>query len=363
VARTEVRLASVLGGKYVALAPGKSRRTIDERGSIPLSQAVKAVDIDDALKVFRPSARRSIRTLIGNLGDGFAGRGTALNSSIANLREALPPAQRVLRTLADPSTNLGGLVRGLALAGSALEPVARPAADLLGRLDTTIAAIDRAGDALTQSLAAAPTTETSLTASLAAARPALDDAAAIAQSLRPAAAELPETTRALDSTALVAIPAAREGGSMAGPLARALKAVDRFGQSAASRKALRALGTNDLATFGGSAFVGLGAIVQTAADAQLSCNVFGIWARNLASVGSEGDAGGNWLRMIPVFDVGQMQHSSSPSPDLHMNVYPHEDSRECESGNEPYSGGRQIGNPRGLQSRVVDSTALGRGDR
>ena len=56
-----MRLASVLGGKYVALIPGRSPQTIREGGGVPLSQEVRSVDIDDALQTFKPSTRRSIR--------------------------------------------------------------------------------------------------------------------------------------------------------------------------------------------------------------------------------------------------------------------------------------------------------------
>ena len=50
------------------------------------------------------------------------------------------------------------------------------------------------------------------------------------------------------------------------------------------------LGANDLGTFGASAFVGLGAILNAVAPAQFACNVAGLWARNFASALSEGDA-------------------------------------------------------------------------
>ena len=53
----EVRLASVLGGKYVELVPGHSRRTIPEDGRLPLANAAASVEIEDALSVFDPEGR------------------------------------------------------------------------------------------------------------------------------------------------------------------------------------------------------------------------------------------------------------------------------------------------------------------
>jgi hypothetical protein len=64
---------------------------------------------------------------------------------------------------------------------------------------------------------------------------------------------------------------------------------------------------------------------------------------------SEGDAGGNWLRMIPVFEQDEMFPADGPAPGLHVNPYPRQDATECEAGNEPYVPGTQIGNPAGRQ--------------
>ena len=58
------------------------------------------------------------------------------------------------------------------------------------------------------------------------------------------------------------------------------------------RQTFKVLGSNDLATFGASAFVGLGAILRTVAPAQFACNVAGLWVRNFASALSEGDSTG-----------------------------------------------------------------------
>lgn len=355
----EVRLASVLGGKYLALVPGHSRSMLAEHGGLPLRQGIPSVDTDEALRVFRPAARGRIQRVIGGLADGLVGRGQAVNRSTASLATSLPAADRVLRTLLAPRTDLAALLPALAAATGALAPVAAPAGSLLEHAAVTAGALDRAGDALDRTLTALPPAESHLTAALTAARPALADAAAISRALAPAGAELPGALRALHRTASAAIPVARAARTLAAPLGTALAAVDHFGRSTTSRKALKALGTNDLATFGGSAFIGLGAILQSASEGQLHCNTLALWVRNLASTASEGDRGGNWLRMLPVFQVDQMQHARTMSPDLHVNVYPHEDASECESGNEPFRPGRQLGNPAGLQSRQVPRVTPG----
>jgi hypothetical protein len=178
----------------------------------------------------------------------------------------------------------------------------------------------------------------------------------VTRSLRGAAPLLPSTLEDVDTAVRAAVPVDRGAGKLAPSLDTALKAVDRFAADPASMGAIQALKGEDLATFGGSAFIGLGAVFHTVAVAQLNCNVAALWMRNLASIGSEGDSGGNWLRMIPVFMSNETTHSSTPAADLHVNYYPHENSTECEAGNEPYAAGQAIGNPAGKQSTAHEVT-------
>jgi hypothetical protein len=77
--------------------------------------------------------------------------------------------------------------------------------------------------------------------------------------------------------------------------------------------------------------------------------------RNFASGLSQGDSAGGWLRFAPIIDLGQMLPVSQPSPDLHDNYYPIENSSQCQAGNEGYTGKQLIGNPP-KTSTVVDNT-------
>jgi hypothetical protein len=70
---------------------------------------------------------------------------------------------------------------------------------------------------------------------------------------------------------------------------------------------------------------------------------------HLNDVASDGDEGGNWIRMIPFFQQDEMFPSAGTAPDLHANPYPNQDAQECEAGNEGYAPGRLIGNPPGQQ--------------
>ncbi len=67
----EVRLASVLGGKFLDLIPGRRGagvKTIPAGGVLELKQAKPAIDTDVALRVFNPEVRQAIRDTLGELG-------------------------------------------------------------------------------------------------------------------------------------------------------------------------------------------------------------------------------------------------------------------------------------------------------
>jgi hypothetical protein len=57
-----------------------------------------------------------------------------------------------------------------------------------------------------------------------------------------------------------------------------------------------------------------------------------------------------------VFDVPQSKQVAAPVADLHDNFYPLENSRQCQAGNEGYTGTQLIGNPP-RTSTVVDDTS------
>ena len=363
---SEVRLASVLGGKFLDLVPGHrgtGAPTIPDGGVLPLARARPGIDIDEALLVFGPGSRAAIRGFIGELGDGVAARGASVNEALAAAARSLPAARRVLTTVLAPGTDLAGFLRGAASASAALAPVAPALGRVVDDAATTFAALDAAGPALDTLLTGLPGAEAAATEAVTALRPVLDDAAAITRSLAPAGAVLGPTLRSVDATVRTATPITRRVGGLAAPVDAALRAVDRFARSRAALGAIEALKGEDLATFGGSAFLGLGAILRTVSQAQLHCNAAALWVRNLASIASEGDAGGNWLRMIPVFEQNQISHSATPDDQLHANYYPHENARECEAGNEPYAPGQALGNPPGHQPTHVEVTGRAEGSR
>jgi hypothetical protein len=237
--------------------------------------------------------------------------------------------------------------------------VAPTISSVLSDAATTFDALDK--PALGNAIDQLPATESLGTTVLTNARPVLADAAAIVQGLKPSAALLPTAASRLDLILTSATPVFRRVPALAAALRTALAAVDALARDPASTQVFKVLGSSDLATFGSSAFVGLGAVLRAAAPAQFACNVTGIWVRNFASALTEGDKTAAWLRFAPIIDAnggagGQMFQQATPSSDLHLNPYPIENSSQCQAGNEVYTGQQLIGNPP-RTSTTVDNTA------
>ncbi|HWE34626.1 MAG TPA: MlaD family protein [Solirubrobacteraceae bacterium] len=361
----EVRLASVLGGKYLEIIPGNDRNTqqtpaLPDGGTFRLSDAKGAihhnlpfVDLDTAFDTFGPKTQSGLRHAVAEFGDAFAGRGTQFNDAIYSLHQLIGPLDNLLGLFAARSTHLSEFISGLAATTSALAPVSPTISSLLNHGATTFAALDT--PALGTTIDQLPSTESVGTTVLTNSLPVLQDAASITQELKPSAALLPTAANDLDAIITSATPAFRRVPRLASALQTALVTVDSLARDPASTETFNVLGSSDLATFGSSAFIGLGAILRTVAPAQFACNVAGLWVRNFASALSTGDATGGWLRFAPLIDLNQMLPASKPASDLHDNFYPIEDSSQCQAGNEGYTGKQLIGNPP-KTSAVVENT-------
>jgi len=350
-----VRLASVLGGKYLELLPGRATgHGVPDGGTLTLSHELPFVDLDTALGVFGPKISAPLRLSISRFADAIAGRGGQLNDAVRSLAGLLGPAERVLAVLADPGNRLGQLITGAAQTTRALASVAPTTTALLTDSASTFGALDR--PALGNGIDQLPGTEALATTVLTNSQPVLAETAQLAVALRPAAALLPTGVDRFDAIVRAATPVFGPVPRLASELESSLAATEVLAQDPASRQFFKALGANDLATFGASAFQGLGAILRAVAPAQLACNATVLWLRNFASGLTEGDSTAPWLRSMPVFDPNEGSQAASPSPDLHSNYYPVEDSSQCQAGNEVYSGAQRIGDP-GKTATGVDNTA------
>jgi virulence factor Mce-like protein len=356
----QIRLASVLGGKYLEILPGTSTKPgLPDGGTFTLSTNARAnhnipfVDLDTAFNAFGPKTRTGLRNVIGEFGNTVSGRGSAFNDSIYSLHQLIGPLEKLLQVVVDPSTRLPEFLDGLASASRALANVAPQVAPLMNSASTTFDALDT--PALGNTIDQLPATESLGTIVLTNSRPVLTDAATLVQALKPSAALLPRAAQRLDAILTGATPVFERVPPLASDLETALGAVEALAKDPASTETFKVLGSTDLASLGASAFVGLGAILRTVAQAQFACNTAALWVHNFADSLSEGDSTGAWLRFAPVIDLKQMLAASTPASDLHIDPYPIEDSSECQAGNEGYSGTQLIGNPP-QTGKTVDNT-------
>jgi virulence factor Mce-like protein len=270
--RYQVRLASVLGGKYVEIIPGaKTTGGLPDGGTFTLNTNPKRnhnipfVDLDTAFATFGPKTQLGLRNAVGSLGEAVAGRGTQFNDSIYGLHRLIGPLESLLRLLASPNTHVSQFISGAAATTSALAAVAPTTSALLGDAATTFGALENAGGALGSTIDQLPPTESVGTTVLTNAQPVLSDAATIVQDLKPGAALLPQAAGAIDQIITSATPVFRRIPALATSLQTALAAVDTLARDPATRQTFEILGGNDLATFGASAVVGLGAILRAVA--------------------------------------------------------------------------------------------------
>jgi virulence factor Mce-like protein len=358
----QVRLASVLGGQYLELFPGKiERQTVPDGGTLAISSTpalnhnIPYVDISQAFDVFGPRTEAGLRSVASDLGAAFAGRGTDLNDALAATAQVLPALHSVLGVLASHSTDLTGFLGALASATTALAPAAPTVDSLLRNASSTFAALD--SDSLGQALSELPGTESEATSVLERSLPELNELASITRSLEPAGKYLPISAERLDA-ALRAAPATLE---LLSPLARKLEAVlattKALAADPAATETFKVLGVYDLGTAGLSSFLDLGGILRTIYNAQLSCNVGGLWVSSFASTLSEGNSAGPWLRVMPMFDLTHLtQPPDGPNSNLHIDSTPIEGGGQCQAGNEVYSGTQAIDHP-GHTSATVTQTA------
>jgi virulence factor Mce-like protein len=185
-----IRPLSVLGSKYVDLHKGTSRSLIPDGGTLPISQTRVPVQFDDLFQTFDPSTRRAIQGNLFGFGGALAGRGSALNDTIASLPALLGHLEPVARYLSAPDTELTRFLRSLNAFVGAIAPVAPVASRLFTDMATTFEAISRDPNALQAAIAESPSTLAVGTRSLAVQRPFLADLTSLGDQLAPATAQL-----------------------------------------------------------------------------------------------------------------------------------------------------------------------------
>ena len=343
-----VRPRSTLGLKSLEIKPGAHGRPLPANGTLPVTQAGRIVELDDVFNAFDAGTRAGIQDLVDRASNGLAGRGADLNDALAGLHPVFGDLGPVMANLANPATALRGAIAGLDEAASAVEPVSVQLGSLVDGAAATLGSLDAARDGLGGTLDRAPATISQATGDLQAMSPVLADAASLARGLRPGADLLPRATRGLADVAQTGAPVLRRSARLGPDLADTLRAV-----GALARDPSTSVSVGELTRVVGS----LDPTLRFVNPFQTQCNYLGVWTRNASSTISEGDENGTWFRFIPIFQTDEFLQRATPAPQLHATPYGNANAGECETGNEPYLPGQQIGHPAGLQADHTQLTA------
>jgi ABC-type transporter Mla subunit MlaD len=181
---------NLLGLKYVQLNRGVSSRVFADGATLPVSRTSVPVQFDDVFKTFDARTRAAIQRSLRGSGDVLAGRGSALNDTIASLPVLLGHLRPVAHYLASPSGGLTRFLNDVNLFMAAVAPVAGVQVRLFSEAATTFRAISSDPNALAQTIALSPGALSTGTTSLRVQMPLLVDLTTFGNALTPASAEL-----------------------------------------------------------------------------------------------------------------------------------------------------------------------------
>jgi virulence factor Mce-like protein len=221
-----IRPRSALGLKYVEFRRGRSSRQLSDGAVIVASSSrVVGPELDDFFSIFDERTRADVDANLGHLGQAFAGRGTAINRSLAALPELFGDLPPVMRTLASPDAQLRRL---LAETGDIARIVA-PLSDAFARgftgMADTFEALSRDPRALRDTIARSPGMLDVGIRSLPGTRPFLGRLAAISDEVQDTARELRTSLPSVNSALTAGIPVLRRTPRFTGKLEGTLRAL------------------------------------------------------------------------------------------------------------------------------------------
>ncbi len=155
-----IRPRSVLGLKYVDMHIGTSQQIFADGGTMPITQTTVPVQFEDIFQMFDPKTRTAIQNNLVGFGDTLAGRGSALNDTIASLPRAVRPSRAGRRSTCRPqhAADAASSTRSSGFMG-AVAPVAQTNAQLFTDMATTFEAISRSPTRLEATISESPSTE------------------------------------------------------------------------------------------------------------------------------------------------------------------------------------------------------------
>ena len=283
-----IRPRSALGLRYVEVIRGQSALALADGATVRVSRRAIAPEFEDFFATFRPQTRRDIQANLTEFGAAFAGRGEALNRTIAALPRFLGGLESVTELLADPGTRLARFFDELEDAARVTAPVADRFAEGFASAADTFEAISRDPQALQDTISRSPGTLRVGTESFRAQRPFLRRLAAVSPRVRSTAAELRRTLPGVNRTLADATPVVRLTPPLNQRLASTFAEVRDLSSAPSTGSALRGL----------TATVGtLNPLLRFAGPHVTVCNYWNYWWTNLSDHLSQEDATGTIQRI------------------------------------------------------------------
>ena len=359
-----IRPRSALGLKYIEVTKGASSQGFKDGQTIPLKQATpKPVEFDDFFNMFDRRTRVGEQQNLRGFGDAFAGRGVDINTALQAFVPLVGIAPDVLGNIAAPQTNFKRFFASQAQTANIVAPIAAIQGELWANFDLTIAAFaDVARPFLQETISKGPKGQQTAIETFPNIRPFFRESAKFFANLQPGAAALHDSAPTLAH--------AFETGT------QTLLRSPRFNrQLQAFLGKLRDFATDPLVPIGFRDLMdtvdALDPTLSYLTPTQTVCNYVSLFFRNAASLLSDGDKNGTWLRFMVV--TTPVNPAGGPAPNgeggpasapangggrlidgvdpnfLHVNPCPNTAApgqpRECEAGNDGanrYVQGRQV---------------------
>lgn len=120
--KLQVRLRSAVGVRYLEIIPGRSGSVLQEGDTIPTTQVVDSVALDEVLGTFDKDTRASTSLLLRELGEGVSGRGTDVGDTVRDTPKLLTGLTDVSSAItARPGRQMSGFIRNGAQAAAAFD--------------------------------------------------------------------------------------------------------------------------------------------------------------------------------------------------------------------------------------------------
>ena len=369
-----IRPRSALGLKYLELTRGNSAEGFPEGGTIPLENATpQPVEFDEFFNLWDKPTRVGNQQNLRGFGDAFAGRGADLNRALQEFVPLLANAVPVLTNIAAPETNFRRFFASQARAAIITEPVAVQLGELWANLAVTLGAFaDVARPFIQETISKGPSGQETFIEVAPTLRPFFRTTGRFFAELQPGTHALRGSADELASGFEGGVKGLKGSPAFNRRLSVFLRDFEAFAQDP-----VVPIGLKDLT----KTVQALDPLLSHVTPAQTVCNYMALFFRNAASILSDGDSNGTWLRFMvittPVAPDGGPAPNGEGGPSaapangggrlitgfdpnyLHVNPYPNTASpgqtRECEAGNETYARNKQaIGNVPGNQGTETD---------